>query len=214
MVRILNLIFGLLLFAIGIVITIKANVGYAPWDIFHVGLAVTTGLSIGVAGIVTGAVIVIITVALGEKLGLGTLANMILIGIFIDVILLSDIIPISNHFGIGIAMLLFGIILISFGSYFYIKTAFGTGPRDSLMVAINRRTKMPVGVCRGLVELAATIVGWLLGGLVGVGTVIFVIAIGFCIQAVFAIFKFDAKSVQHETLSQTYQSVKKMFRKG
>ena len=212
--RILNLIFGLFLFALGIVITIKANIGYAPWDVFHVGLAITTGLSIGVAGIVTGAVIVLLTIALGEKLGLGTLANMIMIGLFIDLIMWPDIIPIANHFGVGIAMMLFGIILISVGSYFYIKSAFGTGPRDSLMIAMNRRTKMPVGVCRGLVELVATIGGWFLGGMVGVGTVIFVIGIGFCIQAVFAIFKFDAKSVEHETLNQTYQAVKKAFNKN
>jgi len=213
MVRILNLIFGLFLFALGIVITIKANVGYAPWDVFHVGLAITTGLSIGVAGIVTGAVIVIITIALGEKLGLGTFANMIMIGLFIDLIMWPDIIPTSNNFWVGIAMMLFGIILISVGSYFYIKTAFGTGPRDSLMIAINRRTKMPVGVCRGLVELMATVGGWFLGGMVGVGTVIFVIGIGFCIQVVFAIFKFDAKSVKHETLNETYKSFKKKFNK-
>jgi len=214
MIRFFSLVFGLFLFAVGIVLTIRANIGYAPWDVFHVGLATTTGLSIGVAGIITSLAIGTIIVLLGEKIGLGTLLNIFLIGIFIDLIIWLNIIPTANSFGFGLLMLCIGIIIISIGSYFYIKTAFGAGPRDGLMIAINRRTKLPVGVCRGFVELMATISGWFLGGMVGVGTVIFVILIGFCVQAVFAIFKFDVKAVQHETLGHTYQTVKKALRKS
>jgi uncharacterized membrane protein YczE len=208
------MIFGLFLFALGIVLTIMANIGFAPWDVFHVGLAITTGITIGTASIVTGITIGVIAIALGEKFGLGMLLNMVLIGVFIDLIMLPNIIPVSDHFGISLAMLTVGLVLISIGSYFYIKTALGAGPRDSLMIALNRRTKMPIGVCRGLLELMATVVGWLLGGMVGIGTVISVIMIGVCVQGVFAIFKFDVKSVKHETLRETYQSVKRAFRKS
>ena len=212
--RFLNLIFGLFLFALGIVFAIQANIGYAPWEVFHVGLSMTTGITIGMASIITGVVIGLIVIALGEKFGLGMIFNMFLIGTFIDLIMWPSIIPASGHFGIGVAMLLFGLVLISVGSYFYIKSAFGAGPRDSLMLAINRRTKMPVGLCRSLLELTVTVIGWFLGGMVGVGTVIFVIMIGFCLQAVFAITKFDVKAVQHETLGETYQSIKKKFGKS
>ena len=211
--RLFNLVFGLFLFALGIVFAIQAHIGYAPWEVFHVGLSTTVGITIGTANIITGVAIGIIAVLLGEKFGIGMIFNMFLIGIFIDLIMLPNIIPISGHLGVGLAMMLLGLVLISVGSYFYIKSAFGAGPRDSLMLALNRRTKMPVGVCRGLLELTATIGGWFLGGMVGVGTVFFVIMIGLCIQMIFKLFKFEAKSVQHETICQTYQAVKRAFRK-
>jgi len=204
---------GLILYALGIVITIKANIGYAPWDVFHVGLATTTGVTIGVASIITGFVIVIIVTLLGEKLGFGTIANNFVIGIFIDLIMLFGFIPIANNFITGIVMLLTGIILISVATYFYIKSSFGVGPRDNLMVVLTRKTKLPVGLCRLLVELFATTVGWFLGGMVGVGTVISVVAIGFFIQLVFKILRFDITKVKHETLGETCATVRGIFRR-
>jgi len=84
------------------------------------------------------------------------------------------------------------------------KSAFGAGPRDNLMVVLNRKTKLPVGICRSIVELSVTLAGWMLGGMVGIGTVISIIAIGFCIQITFAIFKFNPAAVEHETLKQTF----------
>ena len=207
LIRFLYLMVGLLLFALGIVMTIKADIGYAPWEVFHAGLAYTTGISIGVATIIAGAVILIIVTALGEKLGLGTLLSMILTGLFIDLIMM--LIPVMESFVLGIIMLIAGLFVVSIGSYFYIKSAFGAGPRDNLMVVLNRKTRLPVGVCRSIVELIVTLTGWLLGGPVGVGTVVSVVAIGLCIQITFAIFKFDAASVQHETLRQTYKSITK-----
>jgi len=211
--RILSLLFGLLLYAIGIVLTIKANIGYAPWDVFHVGLSLTTGMSIGLASIITGIVIAILVTIAGEKIGIGTLANILLIGIFIDLIIFLDLIPLVRNFGIGIAVLLAGLLVISLGSYFYIKSAFGTGPRDNLMVVLNRKTKLPIGVCRSIVELIATTVGWFLGGMVGIGTIISVVAIGFFIQMTFAVFKFKAAEVKHENILQTFKALKEDMRK-
>jgi len=205
--RILNLIFGLFLYALGIVITIRANIGYSPWDVFHTGLAQKTGISIGTASILTGMVIVGIVLVLGEKIGLGTLLNMILIGVFIDLIFMSDLIPKQEKMVFGLLMLVIGLFVISVGSYFYIKAAFGAGPRDSLMVVLNRKTKLPVGVCRSVIELVVTIIGWILGGMVGIGTVISAIAIGFFIQFTFALLKFVPSAVEHETLHQTYKNV-------
>ena len=207
--RVSNLVFGLLLFAFGIVLTITANIGYAPWDVFHVGIALTTGISIGAASVIVGAVIVVIAMAFKEKIGLGTICNMILIGVFIDLIFMLDIVPLASSFAVGLAILVAGVLIISIGTYFYIKSAFGAGPRDSLMVVLNRKTKLPVGVCRCIVELTATFAGWLLGGMVGIGTVIFVISIGLCIQLVFTIFKFNATAVEHETIVQTYKGLKR-----
>ncbi|MCL2496970.1 MAG: hypothetical protein FWF04_06110 [Clostridiales bacterium] len=199
------MVLGLFLYALGIVLTINANIGYGPWEVFHVGLAHKTGLSIGVASIVAGIVIAIVVTLAKEKFGLGTITSMVLTGLFIDLIIYINVIPIPQHTILGILMLVIGLFIIAVGSYFYMSSAFGAGPRDNLMVVLKRKTKLPIGVCRGMVDLTVTFIGWLLGGMVGIGTIISGCGIGFCVQIVFAIFKFDAAAVQHETLKQTFK---------
>lgn len=203
--RLLRLIWGLFLYALGIVVTMNAHIGYAPWDVFHVGFAKMIGMSIGIASIITGVIIGIITVLLGEKLGLGTILNMVLIGVFLDMLLGFHIIPVASNDLFGIIMIIVGLFIIALASYFYIGSAFGAGPRDSLMVALTRKTGLPVGVCRGTIELLAVFVGWRLGGMIGIGTIISAFVIGFCVQTTFKLLKFDATEVKHETLDQTYK---------
>ena len=202
---------GLVFYASGIVLAIKANVGYAPWEVFHVGLSNTTGLSIGIVSIIAGVIIAVIVTVSGEKLGLGTILNMVVIGLLIDIIFPR--VPTSKNIISGIIMLIAGLFAISTGSYFYIKSAFGVGPRDNLMVVLARKTKSPVGLCRGAIELLVTVIGWILGGMVGIGTVISVVLIGFCIQITFRIFKFDVTAVKHETLIETCATIKSAMRR-
>jgi uncharacterized membrane protein YczE len=202
------MLIGLLFFAIGVVITIRANIGYAPWDVFHVGLTKMTGLSLGTISILVGFAVLVIVSLFREKLGLGTVCNMVLIGLFIDLII--DIIPTAENHITGTIMLLLGLFTVAIGTYFYIKSGFGVGPRDNLMVVLTRITKLPTGLCRGIVELIVTIGGWLLGGMVGYGTVISVVAIGFFIQIVFKIFRFDVTAVKHETLRETYLALRRI----
>ena len=199
---------GLILTALGIIITIKANIGYAPWDVFHVGLSNTIGVSFGMTTIIVGIIIVIIVTLLGEKLGLGTILSMVLTGIFIDIILIINIVPFAKNFVVGVIMLIAGLFIISLGTYFYIKTALGVGPRDNLMVVLARKTKLPIGICRFTVEIFVTAIGWLLGGMVGIGTIISAIAIGFCIQITFGLFKFDVTTVKHEDLGDTFNGLR------
>lgn len=202
--RFLRLIFGLFLYSLGIVITMNANIGYAPWDVLHVGLAKTIGMSIGTVSIIAGVVIGVITILLGEKLGIGTILNMVLIGLFLDMLISFEIIPVTSHYVFGILMVLVGLYIIALASYFYIGSGFGAGPRDSLMVALTRKTGLPVGVCRGTIELLAVIIGWKLGGMVGFGTIISAFMIGFCVQTTFKLLKFDPTKVEHETIDQTF----------
>lgn len=204
--RFLRLVFGLFLYALGIVVTMNAQIGYAPWDVLHVGLAKTIGMSVGVVSIIVGVVIGLITIMLGEKLGLGTILNMVLIGLFLDLLFAFHLIPVASNYLIGIIMLVIGLFIIALASYFYIGSAFGAGPRDSLMVALTRRTGLPVGVCRGTIEVLAVVIGWKLGGMVGIGTIISAFLIGFCVQVTFKLLKFDATKVKHETLKQTFTS--------
>ena len=203
--RLVRLIWGLFLYALGIVVTLNAHIGYAPWEVFHVGLSKTAGITIGTASILTGVIIGLASLFLGEKLGLGTILNMVLIGIFLDIILGFNILPIANSMALGIPMLVSGLFIISLASYWYIGSGFGAGPRDSLMVALTRKTGMPIGLCRGAIEIMAVLAGWWLGGMVGIGTIISAFSIGFCIQTTFKLLKFDAKTVKHETLDSTYK---------
>ena len=211
MIRLIKLVAGVVLFAFGIVTMIMANIGFAPWEVFHVGFALTTGLSIGVASIISGLAILIFVTACGETLGLGTLLSIVLTGLFIDLIMILNVIPKAQSPVTGAAMLIAGIFILSFGSYIYMNSAFGVGPRDNLMVVLSRRSRLPVGVCRGIVELLVTVGGWAMGGMVGVGTIIFVVLIGFSIQLTFKIFKFDVKAVKHETLGETFAIMRNLY---
>ena len=203
-IRIVKMIFGIFLYSIGIILTIRANIGFAPWDVFHIGIADTLGLSFGTVSIIIGIIILIIVMLLGEKFGLGTISNILLIGIFLDIILKINIIPKMDDILSGSVMLISGLFIISLGSCFYIGSAFGAGPRDSLMVALARKTKIPAGVCRSAIELAVTVAGWFLGGMVGFGTIISVIGIGFCIQITFKLLRFNVVAVKHESLLDTF----------
>lgn len=205
-IRMGKLFIGLFLYALGIAVTMKANLGYASWEVFHQGIARTTGISIGLASIITGLIICIVVVMMGEKLGLGTILNMLMIGLFLDIILSLDFIPLMSGLISGILMMVSGLFLIAFATYFYIDSAFGAGPRDSLMVAIERKTGLPVGMSRGIVEVTAVSIGWLLGGPVGLGTLIAAVVIGFCIQIVFTLMKFEATKIKHETLGVTIKN--------
>lgn len=190
-VRFIKLNFGLFLYGLGIIVTMRANVGYAPWEVLHSGISQTLGVSIGLVNTAVGALIVAIVFMLGEKIGLGTIFNMFMIGLFMDLILYLDFIPLFDNFWIGSLVLIIGLFVISLGTYFYISSAFGAGPRDSLMVAVTRKTGLPVGLCRGILEVSVVFIGWLLGGMVGLGTVISAFAIGFCVQITFKLVKFD-----------------------
>lgn len=209
--RITRLIFGLFLFALGIVVTMKANLGFAPWDVFHQGIAQTVGLSMGRVCILAGLVICVLVTLLGEKFGIGTILDMLLVGLFLDWILWMAVIPQMSDFFPGLLMMATGLFIIALGSYFYIGAGFGAGPRDSLMVAVKRKTGLAAGISRSIIEGTAVLIGWLLGGPVGLGTVIAAFGIGLCIQIVFSLFKFDPTLVRHETVDTTFQKLKSSF---
>lgn len=212
--RLLSLVWGLLLYALGIVLCVQANIGCAPWDVLHMGLSFKLGLTMGQISILVGGLICVIVFLLREKLGVGTLLNMLLIGIFMDLIFSFTIIPIMNHLWTGIIMMVAGLFVIAIGTYFYIGSGFGAGPRDSLMVSLRRHSSWPVGACRALVEGLALLIGFFLGGKVGIGTIIAVFGIGFCVQLVFHILKFDPAMIVHETLSGTWARIKSVVQQN
>ena len=203
----MRLVFGLFLYALGSLLSIQASIGLAPWEAFSMGIAYITPLSYGQVVVVTGLAIVVVVFALKEKIGLGTLLNALLIGVFVDLIAASRLIPAMSGFWPGVAMMLGGQIVICVGSYFYIGAALGCGPRDSLMVAIARRLpRVPIGAIRGVLEGSVLVVGWLLGARVGVGTLVSVLGIGFILQATFKVLRFDIRRVDHQSLASTWSA--------
>ncbi|NLN98139.1 MAG: hypothetical protein GX127_07170 [Eubacteriaceae bacterium] len=206
--RIIKMFVGFIFYGLGIVVTLRANIGYAPWEVFHVGVANTVGMSIGMVSILVGVVIFIITVSLGETLGSGAILNMIFIGVFTDLFNMLSFIPEAQNLTMGLVMMVVGLTIISFATYLYISSAFGTGPRDSLMVALSRITGFSAGACRGFIEVSVTVIGYFLGGSVGVGTVLSALVVGFILQGVFKIFQFEPKNVQHEDMKETFNRLK------
>lgn len=208
LIRFLRLLLGLFIYALGTVFTIQANVGLAPWEALHLGLSDLTGLSFGVIVILVGLVILIATVAMKEPIGIGTVANVFMIGLFCDWINYLHIIPLVNNFWLGILVMLLGMFLISLASYFYIGSGFGAGPRDSLMIALQKRLpKVPIGLIRGTIEGTALLIGWLLGSKVGLGTVLAVFGISFVLQFTFKMLRFDVKQVKQESLLETVRNL-------
>lgn len=201
--RLLRLVWGLFVYAVGIVLTVHANLGVAPWDVFHQGVSRQLGITFGVASIVVSLAIIITAALLKERVGFGTFCNMLLIGVFVDVLMLNQWIPIAQSFATGLAMMLAGLFVIALASYFYMGAGYGAGPRDSLMVVLARRTGQPIGLCRAIIEGLALLCGWILGGHVGIGTVISALGIGFAVQIIFSLLRFDPRSIHHESFSET-----------
>jgi uncharacterized membrane protein YczE len=154
---------------------VAADLGLGPWEVFHQGISFHTPIPIGTVGIITGLVVMVLWIPLRERFGLGTVLNVILIGIVIDVSLLWLSTPYSD--ALRWAYLLGGIVAIGVGSGYYIGAGLGPGPRDGLMTALARRG-WPIAAVRTGIELSALLGGWLLGGTVGVGTVLFAFGIG------------------------------------
>ena len=209
--RLVNLVFGVFLMALGSFLIVQANIGLSPWTAFGMGFVYLTGASLGSMMIATSIMLVLIDIALREKIGFGTLINSVMIGTFMDCIARTGLIPLMHNFWLGVPALLLGLFLMCLGSFFYIKIGLGCGPRDALMVALCKRCpRTPVGVIRSSLEGTALFVGWLLGAKIGIGTIISVFGIGIMIQMTFKALRFDVKSVRHENIMDTLHHIQSM----
>lgn len=174
--RVLILFFGLIIFGLGDSLLIQAHLGNAPWTVFAQGLTLKTGLSIGEATLVISTFVLLIWIPLREKPGFGTIANIVLIATFIQIGTL--IFPKQDSFIAGVAFDLIGIAMVGMGSALYITCGLGPGPRDGAMTGIHYQTGIRVGRVRMGIEVVVLIIGWFLGGTVGLGTALFALLIG------------------------------------
>lgn len=168
---------GLIIMSFGIALMITANLGSAPWDVLHIGLQQQVGLTVGTWNIIIG-IFIISTTSLLEKEWpqAGGIVNMVLVGVFIDIFLFLLSTP--EMFVWQLFMLLLGVLIIGYGIGIYIAPECGAGPRDSLMLALNRRTGWKVSKVRGMMEIIVLAVGWSLGGPVFIGTILYCFGIG------------------------------------
>lgn len=196
---------GYFLYALGIVMTINAQQGLDPWGVFHQGLSSQLNITFGTVVQIVGAVIVLLDFILGEKIGWGTVGNVIFIGMFIDLISKNNLVPVFENTYLSYLMIFIGMFSISLAAYFYISAQLGAGARDGLMIALTKRTKNPVGLVRGLIEVTALTIGYFLGGPVGWGTLIMSLMIGFFFQITFRMFKFDVNKIEHRYIDQDFK---------
>ncbi|MEV8148781.1 hypothetical protein AB0O52_11640 [Arthrobacter sp. NPDC080073] len=190
--RIAQLLIGLAMYGISLAMFIRAGLGLDPWDVFHQGVAGKIGWSIGTVVVVVSFLVLLLWIPLRQMPGFGTLANAVLVGVFADIGL--ALIPAFSHLGGQIAMLAGAVVLNGIASACYIGARLGPGARDGLMTGLARRTGWSVRLSRTLIEVVVLGVGWVLGGSVGAGTVVYALAIGPVVQLLLPLFTVPVKA--------------------
>jgi uncharacterized membrane protein YczE len=174
--RLGQLVLGLFLYGVALGFMVRGGIGVAPWDVLALGLAAQSGLGYGVMTVIISVVVLLLWIPLRQRVGLGTVLNALLVGPSADLALL--LIPNPSSVWIGAPMFIFGLLLLAFATGLYIAADFGPGPRDGLMTGLVRRTGWAVWLVRTLIEGSVLLIGFLLGGPVGVGTVLFAFGVG------------------------------------
>ncbi|CAB4549366.1 unannotated protein [freshwater metagenome] len=178
-IRLARCIGGLALFGLGIALIIEAHLGAAPWDVFHQGLSELTGISIGTVIVLVGLLLLLLWIPLRQRPGVGTILNALEIGVVVDLVM--HVVPDTDRLLPRMAFLVVGLVVVAAGSGLYIGSGLGAGPRDGLMMGLSR-LGLSIRVARTAIEVTVLVLGVLLGGTVGVGTVAFTFGIGPLVQ--------------------------------
>ncbi|MGW6378020.1 membrane protein YczE [Rhodococcus sp. NPDC055112] len=178
--RLVALFAGLWLYGFSMALMVVAGLGLDPWDVFHQGVAQRTSLSFGTVTALTGAAVLLLWIPIRQRPGFGTIANVVVIAVSVDTSL--ALLPELDAMTVRVPMMLFAVVLNAFAAALYIGAGLGPGPRDGLMTGLVARTGLSVRLVRTGIEIAVLATGWLLGGTVGVGTVVYALGIGPLIQ--------------------------------
>ena len=199
---------SLFLNGFGIYLTIQANIGAAPWDVLNLGISKSLGILYGSASIAVSVSILLIDILLREPIGLSMFIDAFVVGKAVDFFNWLHPVPQSHSLALSIPMLLAGLVVIAYTQYGYMVASLGCGPRDSLLVGLAKRCKrLPIGLVGILLQGTATFLGWLLGGPVGVGTLICAFGTGPIMQMAFHTVRFDAKTVHHQHLLDSVKTI-------
>jgi len=203
-----SLFFGFFLFALAILLALYSKLGMSPWDVLHMGIVNHSVLSFGQTTQLVGFTIIMFSVFLGVIPGIGSVLNMIFIGGFIDLIDNTRILKTPGSMVGKIIMLIAAILIMGIATFFYLRVELGAGPRDGLMEGLVRKLNKPVWMIRGSIEIVVLIIGFLLGGPVGIGTLLLAGAIGPSVQFAFKLGKYDSKKAEHMNLITLYKNIK------
>ncbi|MGA5345329.1 YczE/YyaS/YitT family protein [Streptomyces griseoincarnatus] len=174
--RLFQLYGGLALYGASSALLVRSGLGLEPWNVLHQGLSERTGLSMGVVLTAVGALVLLLWIPLRQRPGLGTVSNVLVIGVAMDATL--AVVPDAHGMAVRVALMASGIVLNGAATGLYIAARFGPGPRDGLMTGLHQRTGVSVRLVRTAIEITVVVTGFLLGGTVGVGTVLYAVAIG------------------------------------
>ena len=197
--------FGLCFCAMGLHTAIRANIGTGPWDVLCLGMVKHMPITYGTASIIVSAVVLIADLFMRESIGVGTLLDAFAVGKMVDLLNFLDFVPVGHNLLTGIPLLFVGMTFQSVGQWIYMSAGLGCGPRDALMVGLGKRTKrLPIGVISGTILAVVLAVGWILGGPVGIGTLLY-LSQSAIMQAVFHIAHFEPRNVHNETLRESWR---------
>ena len=188
----------------GIYLAIQANIGVGPWDVLSIGVSKTLGILYGTASVAISFAILAVDVLLREPIGLAMFIDAIVVGKTVDFFNRLDLVQPCTSLRAGIPMMLLGLVILAYTQYFYMSAALGCGPRDTLLVGLAKRFKrVPIGAVSIALLSVVTLAGWLLGGPVGVGTLIFAFCMGPIMQFAFRTVRFDATTIRHQHLLES-----------
>jgi len=190
--RLVQLYAGLILYGFSVALMVRADLGLNPWNVFHQGVSIRTGLSFGTAVILVGAVVLLLWLPLRQRPGIGTVSNILVIGVTADLSL--KLIAAPHALPLRFVLLALGILLNGVAGGAYIGAGLGPGPRDGLMTGLAARTRRSLGLVRTSLEVGVLAGGWLLGGTAGLGTVLYALAIGWLVDAFLPLFEVGGRA--------------------
>ena len=200
----LRIVAGLLVFAFGVHLTIYANIGLAPWDCLGMGIAKHTPLNYGLSMTAMALMILCIDLMLKERIGFGTIIDAVLTGNLVQ--MFNDLNPLEENRSafLGILIMLAGFVFMALGMWIYMQGEQCCGPRDSLLVGLGKRLpKVPIGIVEVLLWAVVLLAGWLLGGPVGIGTLISTFGAGIVMQVIYSLLKFEPRQIRHRSVTET-----------
>ncbi len=199
---------GLLVFAFGGHLTIYANIGLAPWDCLGMGIAKHTPFNYGISMTIMAVIILGIDLLLRERIGFGTVIDAVLTGNFVQAFNSLNPLPENHNLWLGIGVMLAGFVFMALGMWIYMKAEQCCGPRDSLLVGLGKRLpKIPIGIVEVLLWAVVLLAGWLLGGPVGIGTLISTFGAGIVMHFVYSALRFDPRSLRHRDIAETVRAL-------
>jgi uncharacterized membrane protein YczE len=205
----MQIVLGLLVFAFGVHLTIYANIGLAPWDCLGMGISYHTPLNYGLSMTAMAVIILIIDMLLRERIGFGTVIDALLTGNFVEMFNRLNPLPENKSVWLGIVIMVIGLAVMAVGQWIYMEGGQCCGPRDALLVGLGKRLpKVPIGIVEIIIWVAALAVGWMLGGPVGIGTVVSTFGAGFVMQLIYSLIRFEPRKIRHRDVIEVTKILK------